>query len=377
MTLSNADTSEDLEEDDFKQIFAIAPNATKVVLRNAGQFKDSVVEYMLEKSTSVSFFQVYGPNLVNDNVWQKFFKQHGPKLEVLRLQWLDASFTDETVEVMSKSCPNLRQLKLKFCRKLTSDCLPGLRRLRNLTALSLRFATPPEVSDLLPLIASLGSRLETLSLENCNNADDTLIDAIRTSCPKLFKLQLNHVDGVTDAAFTSLFTPKSANLAEGTVLPPLKFVDLSSSRDVDYSNPEGPQDNPIGLASDAFRALMAHSSSKLQALSIASCRHVPHAAFCDTFNPRDNKYPELEIINIAFCSGVDTAVIKGIFACCPKLKKIIAFGCFQIEDVLVPSGVAVIGVPRAQEAIEKVGDAGVDLEKALSFMGSLVGGAAA
>ena len=146
---------------------------------------------------------------------------------------------------------------------------------------------------------------------------------------------------------------------------------------MDYNNPDGPLDNPIGLSSSAFNALMTHSGSTLKTLDIASCRHVSHGAFCDAFNPREKTYPELENINVAFCSGIDTAVIKGIFACCPKIKKIIAFGCFKIEDVVVPAGVALIGVPRAQDVIEKVGEAGVDLEKALSFMNGLVAPAAA
>lgn len=327
---------------------------------------------MLEKSSNVSFFQVYGANLISDDTWQTFFKNRGRKLETLRLQWLDASFTDDTVNVMSKCCPNLRQLKLKYCRKLTAACLPALQRLKHLTALSLRFHMSPEASELVPFVKSLGPNLQTLSLENCTNADDSVVDEIRASCPRLYKFRLSHVDAITDAAFTSLFGSKSKDSAESsTVLPPLAFADLSSARDVNYNEPDGPQDVPIGLASNAFRALMAHSGTKLRHLNIASCRHISHAAFCDAFHPRDNSYPQLETINVTFCSGVDTAVIKGIFACCPKLKKIIAFGCFQIEEVLVPRGVALIGVPRAHDAIEKIGGADVDLQTALDFMSSL------
>ena len=46
----------------------------------------------------------------------------------------------------------------------------------------------------------------------------------------------------------------------------------------------------------------------------------------------------------------------------------IAFGCFRIENVTVPKGVALIGVPKAHDAIEQFGDAGVDrLFDMLSF----------
>ena len=63
-----------------------------------------------------------------------------------------------------------------------------------------------------------------------------------------------------------------------------------------------------------------------------------------------------------------------MFKSCPKLKKIAAFGCFHIEDVQVPAGVALIGVPRAADAIEQFGDANASIEQ--SFLGALnaVGG---
>ena len=44
---------------------------------------------------------------------------------------------------------------------------------------------------------------------------------------------------------------------------------------------------------------------------------------------------------------------------------------------MVPRGIVLIGVPRAQDAMERVGDQGMSLEKALGQMGTLVEGAAA
>lgn len=334
---------------------------------------------MLEKSRQVTFFQLYGANLITDKMWQTFFAQYGHKLRTLRLQWLDASFTDETLDTMVANCPNLEQLKLKYCRKLTSAFVPSLQRFKKLTALSLRFSHSPDSQELIPLIQSLGPNLRTLSLENCMEVDDELVDAIRGSCSRLSKFRLSGIENITDAALVSMFSSKrkAKSSTDGTAVPSLVHVDLSSARDMDYNNPDGPLDDPIGLSSSAFKALMMHSGSTLRTLDMASCRHVSHGALCDAFGPRDRAYPELESINVAFCSGVDTAVIRGIFASCPKIKKIIAFGCFKIEDVVVPAGVALIGVPRAQEVIEKVGEAGVDLDKALSFMNGLVAPAAA
>lgn len=354
--------------DDYKQIFAVAPNITKLILRNACQFKDAVLSYILEKAPNITHFHVYAANLVSDEMWCTFFQEYGHKLESLKLEWLDSTFDDDVVTAMVEHCPNLRHLKLKFCRRITSASLLTIAQLKQLEHLSLKLSHPTETIELTPLISSLGSNLRTLSLENCTEADDTVIDEIRNSCSKLRKFRLTHIDCVTDASFASLFNGKDET---PSVVPPLSYVDLSSARDVDNSNPEGPQDNPIGLASDGFKALMAHSGSNLKRLEIASCRHISHAAFCDVFNG-ETSYPLLEEINVSFCNAVDTAVIKGIFRCCPNLKKLCAFGCFKIEDLAVPRGIALIGVPRAHETIEQFGEAFVDTESAMKMMDSFM-----
>lgn len=117
-------------------------------------------------------------------------------------------------------------------------------------------------------MSSTGQNLETLSLEGIPEADDDAIHAIRETCPKLNKLRLTPLYCVTDAALSSLF---SGNVAQPSVIPPLRFLDLNSARDVDNNNPDGPLDAPMGLASESFKALMAHSGTKLERLHIPSC----------------------------------------------------------------------------------------------------------
>ncbi|KAI9659168.1 MAG: hypothetical protein M1831_003750 [Alyxoria varia] len=374
-----------LEENDFKLIFAMVPNISKLVLRNAGQFKDSVVDYMLEKATNISYLQLYGSNLITGEAWQRLFKQHGPQLRALKLQWCDTSFTDETVATIVANCPDLESLKLKYCRKLTTACLPLLKNLKRLTSLSLRFADDYDPEGLAEVIATMGHNLKTLSIENCFGLDERIIEAIRLNCSNLSKLRLTEIDNITDETLATLFQAPAKNQVDdgaGTVVPALTFVDLSCARDVDNNNPLGPEDEPIGLSTSSFTALMKHSHSKLRVLNIPSCRHVSHAAFCDAFSSsasstsKTMRYPHLHTMDLSFCSSVDTSVMKGVLATCPSIKKIVAFGCFKIEDVGVPAGVAVIGVPRAQEAIEKVGDEGVDLERALQLMGGLISASA-
>ena len=72
-------------------------------------------------------------------------------------------------------------------------------------------------------------------------------------------------------------------------------------------------------------------------------------------------YPFLKDINISFLTKIDTAIVAGMFKSCPQLIKVTAFGCFNIVDVAVPKGVALIGVPNAMESIVQEGDVDADL----------------
>lgn len=149
-------------------------------------------------------------------------------------------------------------------------------------------------------------------------------------------------------------------------LPPRnQFTEPVLSLQVDNNNPNGPE-QAIGLASAGFRALMAHSGQAIKHLDIASCRHIELSAFMDVFNGA-NIYPNLEYINTSFCNRVDTSVVAGIFKSAPALKQLVAFGCFDIHDVVVPRHIALIGVPRAQDAIEQYG-VGIDVEEAIGRM---------
>jgi DNA repair protein RAD7 len=316
------------------------------------------MEYMIEKAHNIKWLQLYAANLISEEMWTTFFKQCGEQLQVLKLQWLDAAFEDAQVADLHKYCPNLKRLKLELCRRLTPACLEPISKLKKLEHLSLNYATPTPNADLIELIATIGPNLLTLSLPAFSDIDDTVLDAIRLNCHKMRKLRINGNDTMTDAGLADFF----ANWTN----PPLHFIDLSATRDVDNSNPDGPEDC-VGLGPQGFTSMMEHSGSKLEYLNISSCRHVSFDALTTVFNGT-TQYPLLKEVDLSFVSAVDTLVLAGLFKCAPMLRKVIAFGCFNLEDVVVPGGVVVIGVPRAQDAIERFGNAGVDVEKAMGAM---------
>ncbi|KAF2803958.1 RNI-like protein [Mytilinidion resinicola] len=347
-----------LECEDYEHIFAFVPHIEKLALRNCCQFKDRCVEYMLEKAPRLKHIQLYAANLVTNDVWIKTFSVLGKQLETLKLEWLDAAFDDDAVAAMVGYCPNMSRLKFKRCRQLGIAAIDAIAHLTNLQHLSLQISQEVAGERIVNLIGNVGANLQTLSLERFLDAGDDVLDAIHDQCRSLSKLRFTENDYATDAAFAALFT--------GWANPPLCFIDVNSNRDIDNGNPEGPEE-VIGLGDAGFVAMMEHSGSKLHTLDIASCRHISFATFSTVFDGK-KKYPCLEELNVSFCTTVDTIVVAGIFKSCPKLKKLVAFSCFGIEDIIVPAGIVLIGVPKAQDAIEQFGEWGVDVNMALGKM---------
>ena len=342
-------------------MFATSPKLQKLVLDNACQFKNQTMEYMIEKNNTMRWLHLYAVNLINNETWTKFFTERGSTLEVLQLADLDTYFEDEHIQLMVDCCPDLSRLKLKRLRHITTDCLETISQLKNLEHLSLQFSTGVSAPNeqVTTVITSLGPKLRTLSLQDFLDFDDALLETLATYCSKLEKLRLSTNDTITDAAWAQFF--------QNWQNPPLRYIDVSRTRDVDNACPDGPEDAPIGIGEHAFPAMMEYSASTLQYLHIASCRHIPYSSLTSTFDGT-KQYPELLEVDLSFVSNVDTLVLAGLFKGAPKLRKVVAFGCFSIEDVVVPQGVVVIGVPRAQDAIEKFGMAGMDVDNALGGM---------
>jgi DNA repair protein RAD7 len=308
--------------------------------------KDQIFDYMMDRDMDIQDLHLDGPNLVTDACWRRLFMKLGHKFQSLKLWNLDSAFDDETAKVMCNHCPNLKRLKLKFLHKTGNGTLEAISTLTQLQHLSLHYLTEAETDPkhLLEIITSVGPRLKTLSLEEFDLADDSLLQHIHEHCHTLIKLRLSKNNTFTDKGLAALFTnwPNKA----------LTYVDMNSLRDVDMANPSGPEE-PIGLASDGFVALMAHSGSKIQHLNIASCRHISYKAFEQVF-AEGKVYPDLKYLDISFSPAVDDYLAQCIFRSCPALQRLIVFACFKIRDVHIPRELAVIGTVGANIKIDGI-----------------------
>ncbi|KAL4880010.1 hypothetical protein BJY04DRAFT_84120 [Aspergillus karnatakaensis] len=330
-----------LETDDFQKIFTFMPALTNVNLRFAGQLKDRVIDYMLDRNLNIKHLQLDAANLVSDSRWRQMFQKMGCHLETLRLSNMDFSFDDETVEILCKFCTGLRRLKFQNCWKISDRSLQAISTLPSLEHLSLNMITETKTESLIDLVSKLGPNLRTLSLQGFPLADDTLLEVIHDKCRRLAKLRLSDNHTCTDKGFVKLF--------ENWSNTPLEIVDFSSTRDMDNSNPDGPTD-ATGLASNGIVALMRHSGPTIRKLNVASCRHISFAAFEKVF-AECNVYTNLRELDVSFQTVMDDYLVGRIFQCCPAIQQVVAFACFNVRETRVPRGVALIGGLQAQNPI--------------------------
>lgn len=345
-----------LEPEDFHKIFAFMPDVERVNLRFAGQFKDDAVHYMIEKNPKITHLQLDATNLVTDDAWKSLFLNRGHQFKSVKLSELNDAMKDDTVQLMAQTCTNLKRLKLRACPHMTEASINAISGITTLEHLSLAVAQTCSADSLVDLITKLGPQLKTLSLEGYDHADDELLGAIKSSCTNLRKLRLTGSSAFTDLTLASLFDESWSN-------PAIPFVDLHSNRDMDNQiqddedeEPKEPNPETIGFGSHALRALFRHSGEKLQRLDLHSNRHISHDALIEVFDG-NKKYPELRDIDLSFVTHVDDVVMAGIFKSCPNLQKLAVFACFSAKEALVPQGIAVIGLPNAQSAVEIVGNA--------------------
>jgi len=348
-----------LETEDYIRIFSVVPKIQHLNLRAAGQFKDEVLDYIIERDVPIKHLQLDAANLVSNEKWIDYFTRCGDRLETLKLSWLDYSMDENAFVHLVRSCPRLKRLKIRKCFKLGDAALGVLGDLNELECLTLRFSERTSADIMAGLIHSVGSNLRTLCLEEFASADDEVLAAIKSSCTRLSKLRFTENDFCTDAAFVSLFSNWSN--------PPLSYVDFHSCRSIDYDLPDGPED-PVGLASAGFETLMDHSGSALTHLDISSCRHITYESLSRVFSGK-LQYPLLKDINVSFLTRIDTSIVAGLFRSCPQIATMKAFGCFNITGAAVPKNVALIGLPNAQESIVQEGDMDIDC----AMVGSLDG----
>ncbi|RCI11759.1 hypothetical protein L249_7679 [Ophiocordyceps polyrhachis-furcata BCC 54312] len=328
-----------LGEQEFISIFQVAPGLRRFKARCAIQFKDEVMDYLISRDISLESFYLHGANLLSEDKWHEFLVRKGQTLQELQVYYTDKHFGDESIKTAAKSCPELRRLKVEHNQKVTDEGVEAIGQISNLEHVGLHLQKRISPEAVAKALSKMGPKLKTLSLKVMTDSDDSVLAAIHTHCHGLEKLRITDSEKMTDAGFVQLFTGWSNR--------PLRFVDVQKCRHVD-SNEARDNSKSIGFCSGAFKALMAHSGSKLERLNVHACRHISRDALEEVFGGEKAHFPRLQRLEMSFCEGVTDFVLGIIFRACPMMKEVNVFGCMKVREVRVPRGVILVGVPNAR-----------------------------
>lgn len=327
-----------LSTDDLMRVFQMAPNVKNLKIRNAIQFKDEVMEYLLSRDkVELEGLYIHGANLISAEMWKKYLTTKGKTLQRFQVYYTDKHFGDECMTVLRTAAPELKRLKVYNNQEVGGDGIRELVHLKKLQHLSIHVHNHVHSDIYVEVLSNIGTDLRTLSLRRTPELDNTVLDAIHNNCHHLSKLRITDSEVMTDAGFARLFTAWRN--------PGLTFLDLQKCRHVDSQKP---RENPdgIGLCSEGFKALMAHSGKSLQKLNLHACRHISKQAFDEVFSLKKS-YPELKSLEVSFCEQVNDYVVGSIFRSCPSLRELNVFGCMRVKNARVPRGKILVGVPNA------------------------------
>lgn len=327
-----------LSADDLIRVFQMVPKIKNLKIRNAIQFKDEVMEYLLSRDQiDLEGLYIYGANLLSNKMWKKYLVAKGKSLQKLQVYYTDRHFGDDCLSTLKDATPSLKRLKVYNNQIVSGDGIRELAHLKNIQHLSTHLHNNVHPDIWVDVLSSIGARLRTLSLRMAPELDNTVLAAIHSNCRVLKKLRITNSEAMTDSGFTRLFN----NWAN----PGLVFVDLQKCRHIDSQKP---RENPdgVGFCSEGFKSLMKHSGHTLQQLNVHACRHISKEAFEEVFDA-SNTYPELKLLEISFCEEVTDFIVGSIFKSCPNLKELNVFGCMKVKDVRVPRGKILVGVPNA------------------------------
>ncbi|KAI1328841.1 RNI-like protein [Xylariaceae sp. FL0255] len=326
-----------LASDDFMKIFQIVTKLKTLKLRNAIQFTDPVMEYLVTRDIEIENLSISGSNLLSEDSWTEYLKAKGHCLKSLQIYYTDKHVGNDFMRIIKETCPTLESLKIRHNQQVSDEGVVHIKDISNLRLLSLELNNKTTTGPYVKVIESIGKQLKSFSIRQTTHVDDNLLDAIHGHCRSLTKLRITGSEFMTDAGFARLFRGWKNNA--------LTFIDLEKCRHVDSDKPRENEHN-VGLCSKGFEALMEHSGTELRHLNVHACRHISRETFEKVF-AEDKSYPKLRNLEISFCEEVTDFVVGSIFRSCPELKELNVFGCMKVKDVKVPRGKILVGVPNA------------------------------
>lgn len=303
----------------LQNIAQFSPLLRSLKLKLCGRINNEVLDYYSEHLTELTSLSLFGPILILEPSYIKFFESVGDRLERFELK-SSTRFSLKALTTLCERCPNLTHLRLSDCNLMDDSWLTPIANLTQLTSLRLRHPEADKITTeaVVKLIQAVGSGLEELELKGIPSLEDSvLLDAIRPCCVRLERLNLMGCEDFTTEGIESL------------------FKDWSLNRGLSYINFEG----CVMLKDEAFTAAIDHSCATLDRLSIKGMDELTKDALMSL-----NKCEGLSILDASWCRSMDDEVMEGLVTAAPKLSKVTVWGNHRLTECCpTRQGLKIIG----------------------------------
>ncbi|KAM8953436.1 F-box/LRR-repeat protein 4 [Pelodytes ibericus] len=281
---------------------------------------DTSLEYLLPRCTLVQWLNLSwtgNRGFISTSGFSRLIKVCGP--ELLRLELACGHFlNEECMEVIANTCPNLQELNLSSCDKLTPLAFFHIYKLTRLKRLVL-YRTKIEQTGLLRIMNSCPD-MEHLSLGSCIMIEnyDLIVSVLGAKCKKLQSLDMWRCKNITEKGMAELVsgcqlleeldlgwcptlqssTGCIVNLAQK--LPALRKLFLTANRSVCDTDIEA----------------LAENCQHLQHLDILGTRMVSPRAIRKLLE----SCKELSLLDVSFCSQIDSRIVQDLTSRYPNVS---------------------------------------------------------
>ncbi|XP_070803478.1 F-box and leucine-rich repeat protein 13 [Pituophis catenifer annectens] len=217
--------------------------------------------------------------------------------------------TDLSFKVMSKFWPQMNQISVANCQKITDISLKLIVPLENIIILNLSGCTRISDSGIKAFVdGNSASKLKELNLANSCYVSDISLVKLSDRCPNLIYLNLHNCQLVTDAGIQAM-----------TAMASLAYLNISRTN----------------ITDQGLESLSRHL--KIKEIILSECKLISDTGMkvlCTDLK-------KLDYVDVSFCRHISNSTLKYLSLNCRKLTCLILVGCSKINDAgiqLIASG---------------------------------------
>lgn len=314
----------DLSAHTLRTIPDFCPQLEEINLQLCGQIDGSVLAAWGDKlcARNLRSVELYGPFLVRQESWERFFAQAGTRLRSFKIRE-SARFNRACTEALAAQCTNLTQLGLAQIGPLDANALQPLHVFQNLTYLDISDpgvsapGVPPKSlqdDEVLALLSHVGHQLRFLDLSGNADLTDCVLRAPGVkACENLTELNLAQLEKITAPGLLELFTdwPPPGRAHRGG----LRKLHLTRIYSVDNAT---------------LQRVVAHSGATLEYLSVNSDDALTEQGLRE-LTPAS--VPHLSALDVSFVRDVGDEFLRDLMRS-PALRQVNVFGCNRVVRIL-------------------------------------------